>query len=179
MANPLLAPLELPARLASRAYESASEAIDVGRQLVRVASDGITLLERLDRRAERFIEVAESIDAKAGAVLELGERIESSARSMVDLGAKIDARGAEMSELGEDIVAQARLVHERAGEVVVQATELVAVIPTMERAVRLVEPLEGTVDVLGRVADRLTGSRNRGVVPPVPLEGPEDGPSSA
>ena len=159
--NPLLAPIEFPARIVSRAYETATEAMDVGRQLVRVASDGVTMLERLDRRAEQFLAVAESIDAKAGAVLELGERIEQSARSMVDLGGKIDARGVEMNELGRDIVTQARLVQERAGEVVVQASELVAVIPTMERAVALVAPLEGTVDVLGRVADRLTGSRLR------------------
>lgn len=165
--NPLLAPLEIPARIASRAYESASEAIGVGRQLVQVASDGVAMLERLDRRAEQFLEVAESIDAKTGAVLELGERIEKSARSMVDLGGKIDARGVEMNELGRDIVTQARLVQERAGEVVVQASELVAVIPTMERAVALVAPLEGTVDVLGRVADRLTGSRLRPAEPPL------------
>jgi hypothetical protein len=178
MANPLLAPIELPARIATRGYEMATEALDVGRQLVRVASDGVTLLERLDRRAERFIDVAESIDAKAAAVLELGERIEASARAMVDLGGKIDLRGAEMTDLGRDIVAQANLVQERAGEVVVQAGELVRVIPTMERAVRLVEPLEGTVDVLGRVADRLTGSRTRGGQP-TPIEGPDAVPDGA
>ena len=41
------------------------------------------------------------------------------------------------------------------GTIVEAVTESVDVLPTMRRAVELVEPLEGTVDVLGRVADRL------------------------
>lgn len=159
--NPLLAPIELPLRILSRGYEAATETARAGRRLAEAANDGITLLDRLDRRAERFIEVVESIDAKAGAVLELGERIEASARGMLDIGAKIEARGGEMSDLGREIVTQANLVQERAGDVVEQASQLVAIFPTMKRAVEIVEPLEGTVDVLGRVADRLTGSRLR------------------
>lgn len=161
--NPLLAPIELPARAVARAYEATRQAAETSRELVRVVGEGVAALDRLDRRAARFIEVAESIDSKAGAVLELGERIESSARGMLDVGARIEARGGEMSELGNEIVTQASLVQERAGEVVEQAGQLVAIFPTMKRAVEIVEPLEGTVDVLGRVADRLTGSRLRGV----------------
>jgi methyl-accepting chemotaxis protein len=158
--NPLLAPIEFPARLAQRAIDGASEALETGRQLVRIASEGVTLLERLDRRAEAIIALGERLDARGAAVL---EQIE------------------EVDEIGREIAEQARLVQDRAQEVVDRVGEIIGVIPTMRRAVELVEPLEGTVDVLGRVADRLTGMRTRTEQPPAKVTQPgiEAGPAES
>jgi hypothetical protein len=60
------------------------------------------------------------------------------------------------------MIVEARLVHSRASEVVAQAAELERAIPTAERAVDLIQPLEGAVERLGRMVDRLPGGRGSG-----------------
>ncbi len=56
------------------------------------------------------------------------------------------------------MLTEARLVHERAGEVVAQANEMVAVLPTVKRAIEIGEPLEGAIERFARVVDRLPGA---------------------
>ena len=48
---------------------------------------------------------------------------------------------------------------EAAREVAVRGAEVAAALPTLERAVAIATPLEGTVERLGRIVDRLPGSR--------------------
>lgn len=81
---------------------------------------------------------------------------------------KLDERAAELlatgetvNELGERMLVEANLVHTRAAEVVAQAADLQRAIPTAERAVDLIQPLEGAVERLGRMVDRLPGGRGR------------------
>jgi len=57
------------------------------------------------------------------------------------------------------MLAEARLVHERAGEVVAGANEMIAVLPTVKRAIEIGEPLEGAIERFARVVDRLPGGR--------------------
>jgi hypothetical protein len=78
-----------------------------------------------------MLAIAERLDSKASAVLDLGERIEH----------------------------EATLVHRRAEEINQTAKQLLLVVPTVEQAVGLIAPLEGAVERLGRVVDRLPGAR--------------------
>jgi hypothetical protein len=69
--------------------------------------------------------------------------------------------GENFNEIGTQMLKEARLVHERAGEVVAQANEMVAVLPTVKRAIEIGEPLEGAIERFARVVDRLPGSPAR------------------
>ena len=137
---------------------------EVARSVPRV----IGLLESLDQPRRPGLELGERIDSRAESMLELGERIDRRAESVITLGGRIDERGAELVELGDSfneigtqMLKEARLVHERAGEVVAQANEMVAVLPTVRRAIEIGEPLEGAIERFARVVDRLPGSPAR------------------
>ena len=56
---------------------------------------------------------------------------------------RVDERGAEIVE--------------RANRVTETGAELIAVLPTLERAVEMATPLEGAIDRFGRLVDRLPG----------------------
>jgi hypothetical protein len=64
-----------------------------------------------------------------------------------ELGERIDVRGAEIVD--------------RASGVVETATELITVLPTLERALQMATPLEGAIDRFGRLVDRLPGGAAR------------------
>lgn len=137
--NPLLAPIEIPAKLAQRAIRDLEAIGDVARSVPRA----IALLESLDQKATQLIEWGERIDARGAELLEMG---------------------AEVNDVGVQILAEARLVQERAGEVVDRANAMIAVIPTVERALEIGQPLEGAIDRIGRVVDRLPGGAAAGRV---------------
>jgi hypothetical protein len=157
--NPLLAPLRLPS-LIERAFDDL-HALAMAAPRVTAA---VEMLDRLDARAEELLKLGQRIDRRTQAMLKLGERIDASTQAMLQVGADLDERGAallalgaEVNEIGRQMLPEARLVHARAGEVVEQAADLVAVLPTLRRAVELGEPLEGAIARLGRVVDRLPG----------------------
>ena len=120
------------------------------------------------RSVPRVISLLESLDRRAGQVLDLGERIDQRAESILALGERIDERGAELAalgdsfnEIGTQMLTEARLVHERAGEVVAQANQMIAVLPSVKRAIEIGEPLEGAIERFARVVDRLPGAGSR------------------
>lgn len=176
-------------RLASRGAElleslndRAEQALVVAERLDARAEAILEFGERIDRRAEAILQMGERIDERAekilstgAGILELGERIDERALAILGLGENIEMRGAKLderagalletaetfNELGENMLVEARLVHTRAAEVVAQAEEMMRAIPTAERAVELIQPLEGAVERLGRMVDRLPGGRGR------------------
>ena len=159
MNNPLLAPIEITVGVGQRVMRDLDAMAEVARSVPRV----IGLLESLDKRAGQVLELGERIDARAESMLALGERIDQRAESILTLGSRIDERGAELAAVGENfneigtqMLKEARLVHERAGEVVAQANEMVAVLPTVKRA----------IERFARVVDRLPGSPARGAKEP-------------
>jgi hypothetical protein len=99
----------------------------------RVARELPARLDALDRRAAK---IQEQIDQ----MLDLGERV-------VELGVEVNALGGVISDRAKDVA-------DRGGEVV-------AVLPTLERAIGMAQPLEGAIDRLGRVVDRLPGGPGR------------------
>jgi hypothetical protein len=140
-----------PMDLLGRNLEGLVEAITSATQPARdIASLAPRVLERLDR-----------LEQRADRVIELGEMLASQADRMLTLAEKLDARGEAVLHSGDKLVAEAARVVEQAAHVNAQAAQLIAVIPTVEQAIGLVRPLEGAVERLGRMADRLPGGSAR------------------
>ena len=152
--NPLLAPFELTIGLGSRVMRDLDAMSEVARSIPRV----IGLLESLDRRAGQVLDLGERIDARAEAMLELGHSLDRRAEAILTLGGRIDERGAELGAIGSQMLTEARLVQERAAEVVQGANEMIAVLPSVKRAIEIGEPLEGAIERFARVVDRLPGA---------------------
>ena len=138
-------PIDLPTRVVGRALS------DLG-DLARVAREIPSRLDDLQLRLDRALEVAETIDARMERALEIGERVDAHATAVLELGE-------QLLEVGTVANEQAVLITESAREVAVRGAEVAATLPTLERAVALATPLEGTVERLGRIVDRLPGSR--------------------
>ncbi len=150
----LTLPIELPARIARRAYEDLGSIAEVARELP-------ARLDALDARAA-------SVQDQLDRALILGEAIERNAAAVIEMGERIEARGDAMVELGERMLAMGELVMERsltiadsAKEVSDRGAEVVAALPMLQRAVSIAEPMEGAVERLGRALDRLPGGRTR------------------
>lgn len=140
----LASPLLIPPKLLLRA-------LDDLHTIATVAEDVNARLARLE--------------ASADALVTIGAQMEVHARNVLDLGGKIDERG-------KQIVAEGKIIQDRAREVSDRAGQVLEALPLLERAIALAQPLEGAVERLGRVADRLPGGRasargRRGDEPPV------------
>jgi hypothetical protein len=147
-------PIDLPIRAVDRALSDLHA-------IARLAAEMPTRLDALDARAEaildlgdRIVTLGESLNTRAEQVVELGERIDDSGRELVDLGGRLFTLGESVNKQGVVIAERAREVAERGGEVA-------AALPTLQRAVGIAEPLEGAVERLGRMVDRIPGSRPR------------------
>ena len=101
--------------------------------------------------------LGERLDRLAGELLEMGGHMQT-------LGEQVDARGAEIVD--------------RAGRVVETGSELIAVLPTLERALDMATPLEGAIDRFGRFVDRLPGGQRPAPEAPAPRRGPPCRPTS-
>ena len=155
--NPLLAPIEITVGLGQRVMRDLDAMAEVARSVPRA----ISLLESLDRRAGQVIELGERIDARAESMLELGQNLDRRAEAILTLGGRIDERGEELGAIGNQMLTEARLVQQRAAEVVAGANEVIAVLPSVRRAIEIGEPLEGAIERFARVVDRLPGSPAR------------------
>ncbi len=131
-------------------------------------------LHSLAQALPDLLELGRRLDARGGDILELGERLESSVTALLQAGLRLDDRARELAELGGSLAEvgctmhpDAVAVHERTAEAIAAVEELSAALPTLERAVGLATPLEGAVERLGRVVDRLPrGRRPPGEAPP-------------
>ncbi|MDX6586259.1 MAG: hypothetical protein QOI31_732 [Solirubrobacterales bacterium] len=152
--NPLLAPFEITVGLGQRVMRDLDAMSEVARSVPRV----ITLLESLDKRAGQVLELGERIDARAESMLELGQNLDRRAEAILTLGGRIDERAEELGAIGSQMLTEAQLVQQRAAEVVAGANEMIAVLPTVRRAIEIGEPLEGAIERFARVVDRLPGA---------------------
>jgi hypothetical protein len=137
-------------------------ALDDLHTLAQVGAELMKRLDELEDRAEAVqaglddaLAVGHSIDDMGRRALELLERLDARGASIVELGARLQEQGVEIQEQGV-------LIEQRAQEVASRGAELVATLPTLEAAVALVAPLEGAVERLGRMVDRLPGGARRG-----------------
>jgi hypothetical protein len=114
----------------------------------------------------RALEDIHTLAQTAPRFVELGERIADLGERMLDLGERIDARGDQIIEmgnqfeaLGDVMTAEVRATQAAASDVVSAAREILTALPILEQAVALGAPLEGAVERIGRIVDRLPGGR--------------------
>lgn len=117
------------------------------RLLLRALDD----LHRLAVSAEIAMKQLDKLDRRADQILALGQKLDDRADEVVALGN-------QMSSLGRDIRAQGEVIEKRADAVVKTGMQIVDALPTLERAVGIVSPLEGAVERMGRIVDRFPGA---------------------
>jgi hypothetical protein len=131
-----------------------ARALDDLHTLARLGTDLMDRLDNIDQRADAAVELLERLESRADEILALGASIDARGESIVELGDRLETLGKQVYEQGE-------LIERRAAEVAQRGGELVATLPTLEAAVALVTPLEGAVERLGRMVDRLPGGARR------------------
>jgi uncharacterized coiled-coil protein SlyX len=146
----LAAPVTLPVRLAIRAADDlhtiAGMAQRVSVQIGELQNRADAVLEQLDAA----LRAALTIERMGQQMLALGERIELRGDALISLGER-------MEELGGQVLSQGGVIEEAAREVAERGADVAAALPTLQRAVELAQPLEGAVERVGRLVDRLPG----------------------
>ena len=137
MTNPLL----LPASLLLRALDD---------------------LHTIALAAARVSEVEERLDERFAELIALGDRIERVVGDGLRLGESIHATLENFDRLADAILEQGKLVENAGREVAETGRRLTDSLPAVERAITMAEPLEGAVERLGRMVDRLPGGGARG-----------------
>jgi hypothetical protein len=162
----VLSDLGAIARAAREAPAQLDRMLELGEEIAAIGRAVLEIAERLDEHAVTMLVLGERLDARAEAILELGTRLDARAEAILELGARLDGRTTELIELGTRMHALGDRVDARGAEVATQAgavadtaTELITVLPTIERALQLATPLEGAIDRFGRLVDRLPGGR--------------------
>jgi hypothetical protein len=146
--NPLLAG---PA-LVLRALDDLHALAEAAREMPAYVDRVETRLERIEDQMDAALGVAEQIERTATVVVGLGERIEQRAGEVIVLGGTLQ-------ELALQVLDEARVMALRAEAVAEVGAQVVAALPTLERAVNMATPLEGAVERVGRLVDRLPGGR--------------------
>ena len=141
--QPFGIPIDLGPRLIGRALSDLAA-------IARVARDVPERLDRLDQRAQQMQDQIERM-------LVIAEDIAALGHSVVEIGRSLDRQATGLLSLGDRVSEQGDVIAERAREVADRGGELVAVLPTLEKAIAFATPLEGTVERLGRMVDRLPG----------------------
>lgn len=165
----LLAPLRLTLRALDDLHAIALTGADLGRRLSLLEErfdriegelgEAIGVARQIDGRAAEVLgfaddalELGRRIDARAGALLALGERVDVRAGAIIDLGAHVEALIGAMVE-------EAKLIEAAAQQVAATGAEVATALPLLHRAIEMTEPLEGAVERIGRIVDRLPGGR--------------------
>ena len=171
--NRALSDLSALARAARRAPEQLDRLLTLGEELATIGHGMLELGERVDRRAEGILSLGERMDVQAAAILALGDRIDTRAEGLLELGGQMREIGDQIDHRGAELV-------DRAGQVAQTGNELVGMLPTLERAIAMTTPLEGAIDRVGRLVDRLPGGAARrrpdSYEPAVPTAAPKPTP---
>jgi predicted nuclease with TOPRIM domain len=138
-----------------RLDERMREVIALGERIEEVVGDGLEMAERIRAAGERIAELAEGVDRRLDEVLDMGERV-------VGLGDRVDGHVDGLDRLASAMLEQGRRVEAAGRDVAVSGRQIADALPLLERAGTMAEPLEGAVERLGRVVDRLPGGRVRG-----------------
>jgi hypothetical protein len=162
----LLSDVAAIARTARDAHAQLDRILELGEEMAAIGRSVLAIAERLDARAEAILDLGDRLDHRAEAILALGERLDRRGETLIVQGERLEGRGtdlidlgARIMELGERIDARGAEITDRATLVADTASELIAVLPTLERALQMATPLEGAIDRFGRLVDRLPGGR--------------------
>lgn len=144
----LLSTLTFPARLTLRALDDLHVLAETAGTLNDVEARMTRHLDALEGHAERMVELAERVTGQ----METG----------VQTAQRLGEQGDRLIAQGERIAEQGPILASRAAEVAQEGARLAEALPTLQRAIEIVEPLQGTVERMARIADRIPGGRPRG-----------------
>lgn len=101
------------------------------------AAAGLEAIERrINERLATLVLLGESVDERLAQVLELGDRIDERAAGILTTGERVEQAARDVTIVGRQIA---------------------DALPVLHRAITIAEPLEGAVERLGRIVDRLPG----------------------
>lgn len=145
-------PLLLGPGLLVRAWDDLQAVATAARSLGRSLRELEERADRVEQRLDEAIGAVRSIDSRAEDVLGIAER-------MLELGERIDLRAEALLAVGDrvDVVANEAIIEAR--NVQLAAAQVAAALPLLQRALELAEPLEGAVERIGRIVDRVPGGR--------------------
>ncbi len=173
--NPLLLPPKLLLRALDDLHTIATAAARLEAVEQRLDARLAAVLE-LGDRVEQLGHLVDQrigqVDERAGEILELGDRVDARAEGIVAMGDRVDARAGELLGVAGDvsgrldglltlgdrideILEQGRRVEQVARDVADRGGAIAEALPVLQRAVEMAVPLEGAVERLGRIVDRL------------------------
>jgi hypothetical protein len=155
--NPVLLPFELTIRV-----------LDDVHLLALSARDATKVMASLEHRAARIEEQVDSLLSVARSIEQRADEVLSVGRAILEVGDRMDV-------LGRDVLIEGKVIQDRAKEVADRAGDILAALPLLERALQMATPLEGAVERLGRVVDRLPGGNRK----PAPAKPAAAKPASA
>lgn len=144
--NPLLLPPRLLLRALDDLHQIALAAQDIGPRLGALQDRADSIEEQLGEA----IAIARQIEERGREAIEMAGRIDARAEAILALADRVDDRAAE-------IMAEAKVIQLTAAEVAVRGGQVAEALPLLQRALEIAEPLESTVERLGRLVDRLPG----------------------
>jgi len=147
-------PIESPQTVVNRALSDIAAIARLARTVPTQFERMLTLGEEMVAIGHGVLDIAERLDRRAEAVLSIGERLDARANDLIDLGS-------HMQKLGEQVDARGAEIVNGATRVVDTGSELIGVLPALERALEMASPLEGAIDRFGRLVDRLPGGVGR------------------
>ena len=138
--NPLLLPPKLVLRALDDLHALASHACRASTERARraILAMGQAIVERADRMDERAGELVDRLDKQADALLEQSKALHEQAAAILVQGERVEEAGREVADRG---------------------AQLAEALPVLQRAVEMAQPLEGAVERLGRMVDRLPGAK--------------------
>lgn len=127
--------------------------------------DMLELGQRFEGLFGSVLEAADRLDARAEGVLEAFEKVQVRAQDILDMGERLDDRAAEILEAFASF-------EERGDALLALATRIEEGTPELNRALEAIEtlneaagtlastaqPMQGALERVGRIADRLPGS---------------------
>jgi len=123
----------LDPRALARALDDLHQIAIAARTLPRIETRLTERIDALERRASDLLAAAERLDSSVDAVLAMGDRI-------LERGDAVLEQGGALAQVAEG------------------STRLAEALPALQRAIELVEPLQGATERLGRIVDRLPGA---------------------
>jgi DNA repair ATPase RecN len=144
-------PLLLPPRLLLRALDdlhtiaqAAARLEDVERRLDARLAAVLELGDRIEQLGELVDGRIGQVDRRAGELLEVAERVDGRLDGLLGVAGRIDA-----------VLEQGRRIEDVAAQVAERGGQIADAMPVLQRAVEMAVPLEGAVERLGRIVDRL------------------------
>ena len=136
--NPLLLPPKLVLRALDDLHALATTVSRIDERADEILEMGQAIVDRADRMDERAGELVDRLDKQADALLEQSKALHEQAAAILVQGERVEEAGREVAARG---------------------AELAEALPVLQQAVEMARPLEGAVERLGRMVDRLPGAK--------------------